>query len=130
MNAVRPWPAGIPPRAELRAVLLAHYPWLASPDLGPQAVEAGECDRCGAEPRLVGVCGPSAYRYLGRSCALELGAEAWCDGHAAEAETLLGQLASLDVSADDVARLWWLTTGEVRVDRELAARWVRAALPP
>lgn len=129
MTTAAPWPPGIPTRAEIRRLLLRHYGWLAGPDVGPQAVEAGECDRCGAEPRLVETCGPSAHRYLGRRCAGELGTEAWCDGHAADAEAALTQLAALDAGADDVARLWWLATGEVRADRELVARWVRAALP-
>jgi len=98
--------------------------------VGPQAVEAGECDRCGAEPRLTQTCGPSAYPCLGRECALAAGEDAWCEGHAAEARAALGWLAALDADADDVARLWWLTTGEVRLNRDLVGRLVRVALPP
>jgi hypothetical protein len=129
MTSDAPWPAGIPSRSALRVLLLRHHPWLASTDHGPQAVEAGECDRCGAEPRLTQTCGPSGYPYLGRACALRLGADAWCDGHAAEAQSALSWLAALDESADDVARLWWLTTGEVRFDRDLVGRWARGVLP-
>jgi hypothetical protein len=129
MSTVAPWPTGIPSRADLRVLLLGRHVWLASTDHGPQAVEAGECDRCGAEPRLTQTCGPSAYPYLGRRCALELGEDAWCEGHAADAQEALRWLSALDDDADDIARLWWLTTGEVRLDRNLVTRWVRAALP-
>jgi hypothetical protein len=109
-------------RSVLREALLAHHPWLLHTDLGPQAVEAGECDRCGDEARLVEACGPSQHRYLGRRCAEEMGGEAWCGGHQDEAETRLAWLASLPAEADDVARLWWLATGEVSLDPELLAR--------
>jgi hypothetical protein len=130
MTTDAPWPSGIPSRRELRALLLQHHPWLASTEHGPQAVEAGECDRCGAEPRLTQTCGPSAYPCLGRECALAAGEDAWCEGHAAEARAALGWLAALDADADDVTRLWWLTTGEVRLNRDLVGRLVRVALPP
>ncbi|MBA2730341.1 MAG: hypothetical protein H0U48_06285 [Euzebyaceae bacterium] len=33
----------------LRRALRQRYAWLDHPDLGPAAVDAGECDRCGAE---------------------------------------------------------------------------------
>lgn len=116
-------------RAALRRALRHRYPWLDRDDVGPRAVRAGECDRCGAEPRLVEGCGPGAYRYLGRRCAQELGTAAWCAGHATEARRLMGWLAGLPATADDVARLWWVATGEVRLDPELATRWPSSDLP-
>lgn len=117
-------------RAGLRAALSARYPWLDVTDHGPRAVEAGDCDRCGLEARLVETCGPVAWRYLGRDCAIRLGRDAWCDGHAEAAGTALAWLADLPPEADTVARLWWVATGEVRLDpatherhaRELASR--------
>lgn len=106
----------------LREALRAHYPWLDREDLGPRAVEAGECDRCGNEARLVPTCGTAPYRALGRRCALRLGLEAWCAGHAKDAEEALDWLRSLPEEADDVTRLWWVATGEVRLDLALVSR--------
>ncbi len=109
-------------RAVLQELLRSHYPWLESDELGPRSVEAGECDRCGHEARMVETCGPLPTRYLGRRCALRLGQEAWCEGHAVDAERALEWLADLPEEADDVARLWWVSTGEVRLDPALVAR--------
>ncbi|CAN5831542.1 hypothetical protein BH20ACT7_BH20ACT7_16380 [soil metagenome] len=112
----------------LRRALRRRYPWLDHPDLGPAAVEAGECDRCGVEARLTATCGPTAAAYsaeaplqagpvfLGRRCAAAVGTDAWCDGHRQEAVEALAWLKSLPSEADDVARLWWVATGEVRLD--------------
>lgn len=109
-------------RAALRGRLRHRYAWLRPlSDIGPQTVDAGECDRCGAEARLVTVCGPGAWEALGRRCAAELGAEAWCPGHADDAARQLVELAGLPPEADTVARLWWVTTGEVRVVGDVAA---------
>jgi hypothetical protein len=119
---------------DLRQVLLHRYPWLADVEHGPQTVEAGECDRCGLEARLVAPCGPppssrsgseSADRIgpdwaLGRRCALELGVEGWCTGHEDEAHVALTWLSALPAEADDVARLWWVATGEARVGTDMA----------
>jgi hypothetical protein len=113
----------------LRDALLSRYPWLAEPDLGPRAVEAGECDRCGAEARLVMTCGPGPDVQLGRRCAAEVGVVAWCEGHAAEAARALAWMARLPPEADDAARLWWVATGEVRVTGELRGRARALALP-
>ena len=103
-------------RAQLRAALVDRYPWVADADIGPRAVEAAECDRCGVEPRLVGVCGPVPWQAIGRRCAAELGTSAWCEGHADEAQRCLAALAVLPGEADAVARLWWVASGEVRPD--------------
>jgi hypothetical protein len=130
-------PMGYP---DLRRALLARYPWLGDPEHGPQTVEAGECDRCGAEARLVAPCGPPPTERagpgaigpdwaLGRRCALELGPDGWCDGHEADAEAALAWLGELPAEADDVARLWWVATGEVRVDPGLLGAARRLALP-
>jgi hypothetical protein len=125
--------------AELCDALRRRYPWVAHTDIGPRAVEAGECDRCQAEVRMVEPCGPlpdlavpaSRDWALGRRCVAELGEEAWCDGHQAEGAAARRWLACLPDEADDVARLWWVATGEVRVDPELVERLVaRLGLPP
>lgn len=122
----------------LRAALLARYPWLAATDLGPQAVSAGECDRCAAEARLVAPCGPPPPDLrarpgpewgLGRRCTLELGDDVWCGGHAAEGEEARAWLARLPPEADTVARLWWVATGEVGLDPALRAGAARLRLP-
>jgi hypothetical protein len=106
-------------KAALRERLRAAYPWLDETEFGPRAVDAGECDRCGAEARLAPTCGPVAWAALGRACAGEVGLDAWCDGHLDEAQQTLAWLAALPDEADDVARLWWVATGEVRVDPTL-----------
>lgn len=105
------WPAGVPPKAELRAALLETYGWLADDRFGPRNVTAGDCDRCGAEPRLVMTCGPDGGEY-GRACATD---HDWCEGHADEAADALGWLRALPAEADQVAYLWWLATGELRL---------------
>ena len=117
-------------KAALRQALRARYPWLAATDHGPQAVDAGECDRCGAEARLVTTCGPIPWAALGRRCAADLGLDAWCDGHADTGRAVLDWLAGLPEEADEVARLWWVATGEVRPDPTLLAAARRLALPP
>jgi hypothetical protein len=109
----------------LRRRLLAAHPWLGHDELGPRNVEAGECERCGDEARLVLTCGPDGAQ-LGRGCAITQGPDAWCDGHQAEAAAALEWLAGLPADADDVARLWWLATGEVRLS--LGEQRVVAAL--
>jgi hypothetical protein len=116
-------------RRELRAALVARHPWVDGAEVGPRAVEAGECDRCGAEARLVTTCGPTRWAALGRRCAAEVGEQAWCDGHADDARRWLAQLARLPPEADLVARLWWVATGEVRMDSATVAPLVAHALP-
>lgn len=109
-------------KATLREALRSHHPWLDHDELGPRAVEAGECDRCGHEARMVETCGSTPNRYVGRRCAVQLGPEAWCEGHRARAQEALAWLDALPDEADDVARLWWVATGEVRLDPDLVAR--------
>lgn len=112
-------------RSALRRVLRRRAPWVVHPDLGPSAVSAGECDRCGHEARMVQPCGPPPDDLpgratpdwaLGRACADALGTEAWCDGHEDDARAALAWLAALPANADVIARLWWLATGEVRLE--------------
>lgn len=86
---------------------------------GPGAVEAGECDGCGAEARLVMTCGPGAEVFLGRRCATSAGADAWCAGHSDQAEDALKWLEDLPAEADTVARLYWVATGEVTMAPDL-----------
>jgi hypothetical protein len=109
-------------KAVLRDALLSHHPWLDRDTVGPRAVAAGECDRCGHEARMVEICGSGLHRYLGRRCAEAIGADAWCEGHREEAEAAIAWLRELPEEADDVARLWWVATGEVRLDPALVAR--------
>lgn len=122
-------PLDVGRRRELRAALLARYPWIDHDEVGPRAVEAGECDRCGAEARLVTTCGPTQWSSLGRSCAAAVGLRAWCDGHADDAATWLGHLDRLPDEADVVARLWWVATGEVRIAAASLAPLLDRALP-
>lgn len=103
-------------RAALRGALRDRYPWLDAVEVGPRAVPAGECDRCGTEPRLVATCGPVGWRALGRRCATDIGTSAWCEGHQAEGRRHLAWVRALPAEADQVARLWWIATGEVQAD--------------
>lgn len=114
-------------KAALRAALRARHPWLEATEMGPRAVEAGECDRCGAEARLVTTCGPGPL-HLGRRCAARLGTAAWCEGHVDDARQALDWLARLPPEADEAARLWWVATGEVRLDPELVRTTASIAL--
>lgn len=116
-------------RRELRAALASRHPWIDDVEVGPRAVEAGECDRCGAEARLVTTCGPTRWAGLGRRCAAEVGEGAWCDGHADDARRWLARLRRLPPEADAVARLWWVATGEVRLDPAAVPPLVVRALP-
>jgi hypothetical protein len=116
-------------RRVLRDALTARYPWVVDPEVGPRAVEAGECDRCGAEARLVTTCGPTQWAGLGRRCAAVVGLAGWCDGHADEAARWLAHLRTLPDEADVVARLWWVATGEVRMDADAVAPLLALALP-
>lgn len=105
-------------RTRLRAALLRRYGWVADPEWGPSAVEAGECDGCQAEARLVMTCGPGGV-FLGRRCLGQLGAGAWCDGHADQATDAVAWVLALPPEADTVARLWWVATGEISLDRDV-----------
>ena len=110
-------------RRGLRAALRATYPWVTETEVGPQAVEAGECDRCARRPRCVPTCGPVAWTSLCAACAVEVGDDAWCDGHRAEGQARRAWARALPPEWPTVVRLWWVATGEVRPDHT----WVRAA---
>lgn len=99
----------------MREAVRSTYPWVDLTDRGPRSVEAGECDRCGAEPRLLATCGPVSWTALCRSCALELGHVAWCEGHADVAAGLLAWARGLPAEWPTVCRVWWVATGEVRL---------------
>lgn len=123
-------------RRELRAALLAVEPWLDTTELGPRAVDAGACDRCQDLPRLLPTCGPTPWRGLCRSCAEVVGLDAWCEGHRAEGEAALAWAHELPDHWDLVATLWWIATGEVRLDvlaplrmDQRLPRRLRAVLP-
>lgn len=72
-----------------------------------------------------------------RPCARELGTAAWCDGHLADAEAALRWADGLPDHWDLAVTLWWVATGEVRLDSLVDLRAderlpgaVRAALGP
>ena len=111
-------------RRALRAALVARYGWVDDLEWGPAAVEAGECDGCGAEARVAQVCGPGAAEFLGRRCVVQQGPDAWCDGHAEDAAAAVAWAEHLPPEANVVARLWWVATGEVRLDPDLVATQV------
>ena len=62
---------------------------------------------------MVTTCGPGVAQYLGRRCLTEQGADAYCDGHHDEALAALAYVATLPADADVIARVWWVSTGEV-----------------
>lgn len=102
-----------PTRARLRTALSQRYGWLTDTQFGPAAVEAGECDACGAEARLIATCGPGMEQYLGRRCLTDRATDAFCDGHADEAAAAVDYVSALPGDADLIARIWWVSTGEV-----------------
>lgn len=73
-------------------------------------------------------CGPAVATALCRDCALEVGADAWCEGHRPAGTAVLAALADLPPEWDDVTRLWWVATGEVRLDA--LVRRPATGLPP
>jgi hypothetical protein len=103
-------------RRQLRRALLAVEPWLGSTDWGPRAVDAGPCDRCGELPRLLPTCGPAAWPALCRTCASQVGLDAWCDGHQEEARQALAWAAGLPGHWDVAVTAWWVATGEVALE--------------
>jgi hypothetical protein len=103
-------------RRALRRRLLAAAPWLARTDVGPQAVEAGRCDRCGEAPRLLPTCGPAGAAAVCRACARWLGDDGWCDGHQQEGAAARAWADELPDRWPDLVTLWWVATGEIRVD--------------
>lgn len=121
-------------RSRLRSALSSAAPWLDRPDVGPRAVDAGQCDRCGQHPRLLPTCGPTRWRALCRDCGLEVGSDAWCDGHAAHGRQLLRWAGDLPAWWGDAVVLWWVATGEVAAPpatlRPGLPEEVRATLPP
>lgn len=100
-------------RRALRAALVASAPWVEHTEAGPTTVQAGQCDRCGGRPRLLPTCGPVAWPAICRSCALEVGTDAWCDGHVDQARDLLAWARALPAWWGDAVVLWWVATGEV-----------------
>lgn len=107
-------------RRQLRRVVAEVAPWTTDPDTGPAAVDAGECDRCGDQPRWVVTCGAQPWRQICRDCVLELGTTAFCDGHRDDA---LAHIATARAMPDDwatITRLAWVARGEVQADDDWA----------
>jgi hypothetical protein len=123
-------------RAELRRALREAEPWLTATDVGPRAVDAGPCDRCGHLPRLVPTCGPAPWPALCRDCVEDVGLEAWCDGHRDEGQEALAWARALPRHWDVAVTVWWVATGELRLDALVLSRLadldpgVRRLLPP
>ena len=121
-------------RRRLRSALSSAVPWTRRGDVGPRAVDAGQCDRCDDRPRLVPTCGPVAWRALCRDCVLEVGLDAWCDGHADDGREVLTWAADLPPWWGEASVLWWVATGEVdagtaALDPRGLPAAVRGALP-
>lgn len=57
------------------------------------------------------------------ACAVEVGEDAWCEGHRDDGARHRRWAAALPAEWPTVTRLWWVATGEVRVDEP----WLRAA---
>lgn len=110
-------------RYRLRQALRATYPWVADAEVGPSAVEAGECDRCARRPRCVPTCGPVAWTSLCAACAVRVGDDGWCDGHRDDGRAYRRWARDLPAEWPTAVRLWWAATGEVRVDEA----WLRLA---
>ena len=122
-------------RPALRRALLDAAPWLAATEVGPQAVDAGNCDRCGTTPRLLPTCGPAGADAVCRRCAEELGDDGWCDGHLDDGRAARAWARQLPDRWADAVTLWWIATGELRVDAATIdpAPWgdeVRVAMGP
>ena len=123
-------------RAGLRRALREVHPWVTDGEVGPRAVEAGDCDRCRRQPRCVPTCGPTTWTALCADCAVEVGEDGWCDGHLEDGRAHRAWARALPPEWPTVVRLWWVATGEVRVDaawvasaRQELGEAVRAALP-
>jgi hypothetical protein len=103
-------------RRALRRALRDAAPWLDEADVGPRAVDAGTCDRCGILPRLLPTCGPNAPDALCRRCAAEAGDDAWCEGHRDDGRAARAWADRLPDRWADTVLLWWVATGEVGWD--------------
>lgn len=103
-------------RPALRRALQDAAPWLEATDVGPRAVDAGPCDRCHDQPRLLPTCGPDAPGAVCRSCAQRLGDAGWCDGHRDDGRAARRWAARLPERWADVVVLWWVATGELGLD--------------
>lgn len=103
-------------RRGLRDALLDVAPWLGDDTFGPRTVDAGPCDVCGNQPRLIATCGPNAAARC-RDCVDAHGDAAWCDGHREVAAAARAWLAQLPDWWAPAVTAWWIATGEVRPGR-------------
>lgn len=108
-------------RRDLAAALATVAPWIDDPDVGPRAVDAGECDRCGHQPRWVQTCGAQAWRAVCRDCLIELRQDLFCTGHASMAADAVRKARRLPEDWATLTRLAWIATGEVHPDDEWLA---------
>ncbi len=108
-------------RRQLRHVLAEVAPWTTDPETGPAAVDAGECDRCGDQPRWVATCGAQPWPAICRDCLLELGTEAFCDGHRRDALDHVAAARALPDEWATITRLAWIASGEVRAGDDWVA---------
>lgn len=105
----------------LRGVLEKLAPWTVDPSFGPAAVDAGECDRCGLQPRLVQTCGAQPWARVCRDCLLELGTDLFCAGHRDDGREYLARARALPDDWATITRLAWISTGEVHADPDWVA---------
>lgn len=108
-------------RRALGAALATAAPWTRDAAFGPATVDAGDCDRCGRQPRLVATCGPQPWRLLCRDCLLDAGSAAFCDGHRDTATAAIAFATSLPADWATLTRLAWIATGELRADPDFLA---------
>ena len=113
----------------LRRALLDAEPWLAATEVGPQAVDARSCDACDDAPRLLPLCGPSGADAVCRRCAVDLGDDGWCDGHLDEGRAARRWAAQLPDHWGDATVLWWVATGELRLEAVAGVRTTALSAP-
>ncbi len=101
--------------------MVVREPWLDHPLVGPAAVDAGTCARCGDEPGFVVPCGPDGGRPWCPACLQDRGVDAFCPGHADDAADALAVAASLPATWATLTRLAWAARGELRADPDFLA---------
>lgn len=103
-------------RTTLRAALRVLAPWTTASDTGPAAVDAGECDRCGLQPRWIATCGAQPWAQICPDCVMALDTTAFCDGHHDDAVAHLEAACRLPDDWATITRLAWVATGEATPD--------------
>lgn len=105
-------------RRDLRRMLATEAPWLIDGTVGPTTVDAQLCGRCRTDPGIVPVCGPVAFQAACPSCVTARD-DLFCDGHQDVAAYARTFSRALPANWREVVLLWWIATGELRVDAAL-----------